>query len=98
MKKTISTLLIFTLALSLIAQNESQQPSEQGPWPGDMVSIGLGIGLDHGGFGGNVTYYPVKNIGLFGGVGYAIAGVGFNVGAKFRFSLIHHWSPIFTVP
>ncbi|KAB1155585.1 hypothetical protein [Flavobacterium luteum] len=48
------------------------------------TTIGLGLGLDYGGIGANILYYPVDQIGLFGGVGYAFAGAGFNVGAKFR--------------
>lgn len=50
----------------------------------DKGALGLGIGFDYGGFGINYTLYPQRNIGIFGGVGYAIAGVGYNVGTKFR--------------
>jgi hypothetical protein len=51
----------------------------------DVVSLGLGIGIDHGGIGGSFTGYPIKQVGLFGGFGYALAGVGLVAGAKFRF-------------
>lgn len=51
----------------------------------DKVAIGLGVGLDLGGIGANVLVYPGrKNLGLFAGGGYAIAGAGFNAGIKFR--------------
>jgi hypothetical protein len=50
----------------------------------DKITIGLGMGLDYGGFGGNVLYYPAKNIGIFGGIGYALAGTGYNAGLKLR--------------
>lgn len=50
----------------------------------DRFSLGLGFGLDYGGFGTNIILYPQKNIGLFGGVGYALAGVGLNGGVKIR--------------
>lgn len=50
----------------------------------DKFSLGFGAGLDFGGIGGNLLIYPIKNIGLFAGVGYALAGTGYNVGAKFR--------------
>lgn len=50
----------------------------------DRFSLGLGFGLDFGGFGTNLILYPQKNIGLFGGVGYALAGVGLNGGLKIR--------------
>jgi hypothetical protein len=58
----------------------------------DKASFGLGIGLDHGGIGGNFTIYPQKNIGLFGGLGYAFAGAGYNVGAKIRLASEKHTS------
>lgn len=48
------------------------------------TTIGLGVGLDYGGIGANILYYPVDQIGLFAGVGYAFAGAGYNVGAKLR--------------
>ena len=50
----------------------------------DVVSMGIGFGFPYGGLGANVTVYPQKNIGLFGGVGYAFAGAGYNVGVKLR--------------
>jgi hypothetical protein len=52
----------------------------------EPVSLGFGLGMDFGGIGGNLLGYPHKNIGLFGGVGYAFAGMGFNAGTKIRFS------------
>lgn len=85
MKKTAITLLILAVVTPLIAQNEPQLPPVPANWPGDKVSIGLGMGLDHGGFGGNVIFYPARSIGLFGGAGYALAGAGINAGVKFRY-------------
>lgn len=46
--------------------------------------MGLGLGLDYGGIGANFLVYPQKNIGIFAGGGYAIAGFGYNVGTKIR--------------
>lgn len=51
----------------------------------DRTSFGLGMGLDYGGFGGNITIYPTSNLGLFAGGGYALIGVGYNLGIKYRF-------------
>jgi hypothetical protein len=51
----------------------------------DKATLGFGLGLDYGGFGGNFVYYPVPKVGLFVGVGYPLAGLGYNFGAKFRF-------------
>ncbi|MEZ5105768.1 MAG: hypothetical protein R2757_14810 [Draconibacterium sp.] len=51
----------------------------------DKTSLGLGIGMDHGGFGANFMYCPTQSVGLFAGAGYAIAGLGINAGVKVRF-------------
>ncbi|HLZ15981.1 MAG TPA: hypothetical protein VKQ08_03030 [Cyclobacteriaceae bacterium] len=48
------------------------------------ISLGLGAGLDYGGFGVNVLAYPHYNIGVFAGAGYALAGFGSNAGLKLR--------------
>lgn len=50
----------------------------------DRISLGLGIGISYGALGGGLTIYPQKNIGVFGNIGYAIIGVGYNVGIKLR--------------
>jgi hypothetical protein len=81
---TIIGLLLFVTTL-MHAQNQTQQNPFQINTPVDQFAIGIGGGLDYGGFGGNLTYYPVKSLGLFGGAGYALAGVGFNAGLKFRY-------------
>jgi hypothetical protein len=79
-KSKLSFLLCFMfLVIVLNAQN---QPSiTRIP---DKATIGLGMGLDYGGFGANFLYYPQKNIGLFVGGGYAIVDFGFNGGIKLR--------------
>ena len=60
------------------------EKQHQNPYPMDKASIGLGIGLNYGGAGVNVAFYPQENIGIFAGGGYAIAGFGYNVGIKPR--------------
>jgi hypothetical protein len=53
--------------------------------PADKVAVGVGIGYDFGGLGGvNGIYYLQRSIGVFGGVGYTPAGVGYNAGIKLR--------------
>ncbi len=51
----------------------------------DPISLGIGLGQNFGGIGGNLLFYPQQNIGFFGGLGYAMAGAGYNVGTKVRF-------------
>jgi len=75
MKTTIlSGAFILFLALCSIAQDASK------------TNLGLGIGLDYGGIGTRFMFLPSERIGLFGGLGYNLATVGYNVGAQFRFS------------
>ena len=51
----------------------------------DNITIGLGLGLDHGGIGTNFLVYPEKHFGLFVGGGYALVDFTYNVGMKYRF-------------
>ena len=61
---------------------------------GQQVYFGLGMGLDYGGlFGGKIEYLPVKNLGLYGGVGYNLLSVGWNVGATYKISPNKNISP-----
>jgi hypothetical protein len=83
--RSIPVILSFIVTLQLGAQDTAQKGPFQLTRQIDMVSVGLGGGLDYGGFGGNILYYPVKQVGLYGGAGYALAGLGFNAGLKFRY-------------
>lgn len=51
----------------------------------DKAAMGIGLGFDYGGIGVGGVFYPGKNFGIIAGVGYAIAGAGFNAGIKYRF-------------
>ncbi|HEY4150925.1 MAG TPA: hypothetical protein VGM41_18435 [Chitinophagaceae bacterium] len=84
MNKSSLLLLPFFLLIVLVsdAQYHSNHSIESNSY--DQVSLGFGFGLDYGGFGGNLTVYPQKNIGLFASGGYALAGFGYNVGVKAR--------------
>jgi hypothetical protein len=64
-------------------------------WNYDRASLGLGVGLDYGGLGGNIVVYPLANLGIFGGVGYALAGTGYNTGIKLRLAGKNHRSAAF---
>jgi hypothetical protein len=50
----------------------------------ERISAGIGGGLNYGGFGASLLVYPHRNIGMFVGVGYALAGMGSNVGVKVK--------------
>jgi hypothetical protein len=79
-KLIISLALLLFISISVQSQNSTNET-----YMHDKLSFGLGAGLDFGGFGGNLLFYPQKNVGLFAGAGYAIAGFGYNFGAKIRF-------------
>lgn len=83
MKSKLLTLILLCVLLSqlLVAQTNNEDPRKP-----DMVNLGPGIGFDYGGFGANLMVYPQKNIGIFFGGGYAIAGFGYNAGIKLRLS------------
>jgi hypothetical protein len=54
--------------------------------PPDLAAIvGVGGGLDYGGFGARGGVHFTQNVVLFGGVGYALAGLGLNGGLIFIF-------------
>lgn len=77
-----------------IQSNQSDISSQtQNSFSSDMSSFGIGFGLDYGGIGGNLLYYPQRNVGLFLGVGYAFAGFGYNLGMKLRLIGEKHSSP-----
>ncbi|HNR19069.1 MAG TPA: hypothetical protein PKN75_06485 [Bacteroidia bacterium] len=49
-----------------------------------FANLGLGLGLDYGGFGVKLNLNPTKNLGFFIGGGYAIVKPGFNAGVTLR--------------
>jgi hypothetical protein len=69
------------LSLYLNEAENAKDNVEDKSW---KTAAGLGLGLDYGGIGINVLTYPGNHIGMFGGVGYALAGVGYNAGVKIR--------------
>ncbi|HVM89762.1 MAG TPA: hypothetical protein VMT76_16365 [Puia sp.] len=80
------TKTVFTVFISLIfySQANSQDTVSRYNNKIDRLSVGLGLGLDYGGIGGQIIGYPQKNIGLFAGGGYALIGIGYNLGIKLR--------------
>ena len=94
MNKTLCPILVLLL-VCISAAHAQKPPSIQRPdATTDIVDLGLGFGLDYGGLGVNATVYPQKNIGIFGSVGYALAGAGYNVGVKLRLLPDHGYSKV----
>jgi hypothetical protein len=64
-------------------QNTSGKKPFDG-WISEKGTVGLGIGLDYGFVGINITAYPQNNIGFTLGFGNAFSGLGYNVGLRVR--------------
>jgi hypothetical protein len=87
--------ILALLLVCIFSAHAQKPPADQRPdAPADIFTLGFGFGLDYGGLGVNATVYPQKNIGIFGGVGYALAGAGYNVGVKLRLLPNHGYSRV----
>lgn len=51
-----------------------------------IMAIGIGMGLDYGGFGSRITITPGGPVGLFMGLGYNLDELSYNVGTEIRFN------------
>jgi hypothetical protein len=83
MKLKFLTLFLLCLMLNRFSMAQKNVLDSRKP---DIVNFGPGLGFDYGGIGVNLMVYPQKNIGIFLGGGYAIAGFGYNAGIKLRLS------------
>jgi hypothetical protein len=84
MKKVSISFCFLFIAILAFAQDEFVVENKF--LTDNKVDIGLGMGLDYGGFGGRITVLPSQHVGVFGGLGYALAGVGYNFGFNYRIS------------
>ncbi|MBL7851936.1 MAG: hypothetical protein JNN04_13625 [Cyclobacteriaceae bacterium] len=50
------------------------------------TSVGLGLGIDHGGFGMKLTLGATSMVSVFGGLGYNLHKIGYNAGLEFNFT------------
>ncbi len=74
LQKIAGVLVIFLLTSNVLLAQSGEQ----------KTYLGLGFGFDYGGIGGKLEYLPVKHFGLFGGLGYNLLSVGWNVGATYK--------------
>lgn len=84
MSKTLFFFLLFALCAhhSLIAQESTTSPQDSNSYL--RTFIGLGGGLPYGGFGMKLTQQLTQELDVFGGVGYNLVGVGYNVGLQVK--------------
>jgi len=78
MKKYIFFTILFALILF------SGRSFAQDTIPHNRFNIGLGMGIDYGGFGGRIVYIPIPHVAVFGAGGYNLVGFGFNIGATYK--------------
>jgi hypothetical protein len=69
------------LTAMLFAGNHAYGQNEQSE---QQVYFGLGMGFDYGGFGAKIEYLPIKNFGIFAGLGYNLLSAGWNLGATYK--------------
>jgi hypothetical protein len=91
MKSSIVFLILFFLSTILKAQGIEK--NNKHPY----VYFGLGIGQNYGGVGTRLTIMPVKPWDIYAGVGYAIIGLGYNIGTHIRVAPDKRVCPVFGV-
>ena len=70
-----SMLLIALLLISHLVSCQDMSYSK--------MNIGIGSGIDFGGFGIRYTYKPIHKLGVFGAGGYNLNDFGYNLGAQY---------------
>lgn len=75
--------VLFTTAVSAQDEKKEDEYEYEGYDDRQIASLGFGLGLDYGGIGAQLGFYPIKSISLFGSVGYNIEGAGYNGGIAF---------------
>ena len=48
-----------------------------------VINIGMGAGIDYGGFGTRINYIPTDRLEFFGGIGYNLVNAGFSGGIEY---------------
>lgn len=95
MRKTLIFLIVILYVINVFCQTfEDEVYSNANPTKNKNktkeqpqfynYNLGLGAGLDYGGFGGRISYLPIKEASLFIGIGYAMVDVGYNIGTSWR--------------
>jgi hypothetical protein len=83
LKGHILTALSF-IWIASIAHAQQKESTVEKPKNHKAFYLGAGFGFDHGGLGLKATFEPIKHLGLFGGVGYNLAGIAGNGGLIFN--------------
>jgi hypothetical protein len=90
----LAAILFFAMCLPAQAQKKNNKDEEMGEYDENYefkdtktvsLNIGIGLGLDYGGIGGKIAVLPSPHVAVFGGLGYNLNGLGYNVGVAGRF-------------
>ena len=85
--------LLLICAPTFLAAQDYVQP-QQRPESNDMAwNLGLGLGIDYGGFGAQLQCRPAPPLVIFAGGGYALSGFGYNAGVQGRILPSAKWCP-----
>jgi hypothetical protein len=85
--KTSLLMCLVLISCACFGQFDPNYKKNNNPYDESVSSPfngGVGLGLSYGGIGGRLSYFPQKNIGLFGAVGYNFHKAGFNFGTIAR--------------
>jgi hypothetical protein len=80
MRKILFIIALITITISSRCQNVYYEDEKTTP----IINVGIGLGLNYGGIGGRISFVPTEKIDLYAGLGYALIGFGYNIGAHFR--------------
>lgn len=82
LKKLLLPVVFFVMAFTGFAQDEpvSDERKEHLSSKKGETTLGLGMGLPYGAFGARLGVNVADGFNLFGGLGYQIAGLGYNIG------------------
>lgn len=73
------------MLLGLIGNSAFAQYGEYEEYKSPKFYLGIGAGFDYGGMiGGKFEYLPIKNVGVFAGLGYNLLSLGWNVGGTYK--------------
>jgi hypothetical protein len=75
---------IFALFISTVCEAQFDENALAEAEEESHLHLGIGLGQGYGGIGFRLTALPVKQLGIFGGLGYNLHKAGWNLGAVVR--------------
>ncbi len=82
--KLLKSTCLICIILLTVNNLYAQENATQGKIGNENLYIGIGLGLDYGGVGFKLEYQPIKQLGIFGGLGYNLYSAGPNIGCTYK--------------